>query len=56
MFQMMTASLRAVAEIAYTLSFLKLIRLKKSERGVESFKLPMALAAVDLFPFSFCFS
>jgi len=34
---MITANLRAVALMAETLPFLKLIRLKKSESGVEFF-------------------
>src|SRR4051812_24397856 len=44
MFQIITASFLAVALMADTLPFLKLIRLKKLESGV-SFKLPIALAA-----------
>src|SRR5574344_183252 len=46
MFQIITAHLRAVALIAETLPLRKLIRLKKSESGVESFRLPIALAAL----------
>ena len=42
----MTASFLAVALIADTLPFLKFIRLKKSASGVDSFKFPMALAAL----------
>src|SRR5689334_4882928 len=45
MFQIITASFLAVALMADTLPFLKLIRLKKSDKGV-SFKLPIALAAL----------
>ncbi len=41
---MITASFLAVALMADTLPFLKLMRLKKFERGV-SFKFPIALAA-----------
>ena len=41
---MMTASLRAVAEIVDPFPLRKLIRRKKSLSGVESFKLPIALA------------
>jgi len=46
MFQIITPNLRAVALMAETLPFLKLIRLKKSESGVESFRFPIALAAL----------
>ena len=45
MFQMITASFLAVALMADTRPFLKLMRLKKSDNGV-SFKLPIALAAL----------
>jgi len=44
MFQMMTASFRAVADIADVLPLRNAIRLKKFESAV-SFKLPTALAA-----------
>lgn len=44
MFQMITASFLAVADMAEVLPFLKAIRLKKLERAV-SFKLPTASAA-----------
>jgi len=45
MFQIITASFLAVELIADTLPFLKLIRLKKSYKGVESFRFPIAFAA-----------
>jgi hypothetical protein len=42
---MITASFRAVALIADTLPFLKLILWKKNLNGVEFFKFPIAFAA-----------
>jgi hypothetical protein len=45
MFHIITASFLAVALMADTLPFLKLMRLKKFERGV-SFKFPIELAAL----------
>ena len=44
-FQIITTNFRAVALIAETLPFLKLILWKKSLKGVESFKFPIAFAA-----------
>ena len=44
-FQIITASFLAVAVMADTRPFLKLILWKKSLRGVLSFKFPIALAA-----------
>jgi len=44
-FQIITANFRAVALIAETLPFLKLILWEKSLKGVESFKFPIAFAA-----------
>jgi hypothetical protein len=46
MFQIITASFLAVVLIADTRPFRKFIRLKKSESGVDSFRFPMALAAL----------
>ena len=43
---MMIANFLSVAKIADPLPFLKLIRFKKSDNGVESFKLPIAFAAL----------
>lgn len=40
----MIANFLAVAEIAETLPFLKFIRLKKSDKGAESFRFPIAFA------------
>jgi hypothetical protein len=45
MFQMMTASFLAVAEIADTLPLRKAIRLKKSDSAVP-FRFPITLAAL----------
>lgn len=44
MFRIITAGFLAVALIADTLPFRRLMRWKKSLSGVESFRLPMALA------------